>query len=154
MRFLSGTCGVWHDAWGFDTIVGYGRGGALDDKLILVDTSGLDAFVLGRMEADLKANLEENLDAVKVPEYTVLAHGFGTTTIRQIERESVEGVSPDSADTVKLTDSQWNDTLVGDPQKATMSGVGYSNTVIGFLSISATGSKTDDIRNIDEVFAW
>ncbi len=121
-RFLSGTGSVWHVARGFDTIVAYGRGGSLIDKLFLRDTVGVDAFDLGRLEA-----------SVTTPDYTVLVHGFGTIRADRVNAN-------ESADKVTLSDSNWDDTLIGDPRQATISGPGFSNTVVGFPSVMAYSS--------------
>lgn len=128
-RFLSGTGGVWHVARGFDTIIGYGRGGNLIDKLILHDTPAADTFTIKPLEATLVT-----------PTYTVAAHGFGT---KQIYRVNPDG--PD--DSMAMADSQWDDTLVGNPEAVTLSGSrpGYSNTAVGFPSVRAysTGNGHD-----------
>lgn len=123
-RFLSGTGSVWHVARGFDTIVAYGRGGRIIDKLILHDTPDADAFTLRPLEASLVA-----------PTYTVTTHGFGTVEVYRLNQNQ-------SADQVALADSNGDDTLVGNPQKVTLSGShpAYSITVFNFPSVLAYSS--------------
>ncbi len=127
VRFLSGSGSVWHTAYGFETIAGYGLGGALIDELVLNDTPGTDTFDVRRLQADLDS-----------PDYgvTVATHGFGTVEVR---RAYANG----SADEVSLGDSQYadhDDTVVGDPRQVTMSGPGYVNKVLDFPSVRAYSS--------------
>ncbi len=127
-RFLSGSGSIWHIATGFDTIVGYGRGGGIIDQLVLNDTPAADTFELGRQEADL----------LEVADYgvSVTTYGFGTVELR---RTNANG----SADRVNLGDSQrpdHDDTLVGDPHQVTMTGPGYSNLVVDFPLVMAYSS--------------
>ncbi len=127
VRFLSGSGSVWHTACGLDTIVGYGRGGALVDQLFLNDTPGADTFDVSRLHASLDA-----------PDYglTVATHGFGTVEVR---RTNANG----SADEISLSDSQrpdHDDTVVDDPEQVTMSGPGYVNKVLNFPIVKAYSS--------------
>ncbi len=127
-RFLSGSGSIWHIAFGFDTIVGYGRGGGIIDQLVLNDTPGTDTFELGRQEADL----------LTVEEYgvSITTYGFGNVELRRTYDNA-------GTDRVNLGDSHrpdHNDTLVGDPQQVTMTGPGYSNLVVGFPLVMAYSS--------------
>ncbi len=132
VRFLSGTGSIWHIAFGFDEIVGYGRGGGLIDQLFINDTPGADTFQLERLHASLNA-----------PDYgvTVTTHGFGTVEARRAFQN-------ESADSVSLYDAprlDHDDTLVGNPEQATMTGPGYSNSVFDFpLVMAHSNGKGND----------
>ncbi len=123
-RFLSGSGSIWHIAFGFDTIVGYGRGGALIDQLFLNDTPGADTFELERLHASLDAT-----------DYgvTVTTHGFGTVEARR----AFENENADRVDLYDAPHLDHNDTLVGNPEQVTMTGPGYSNNVYNFPLVMA-----------------
>ncbi len=138
VRFLSGSGSVWHIAHGFDTIIGFGRGGALIDQLFLNDTPGADTFDVRRLQA--------NLDA---PDYavTVTAHGFGTVEVRRANAN-------EKADEIGLGDSpqpDHNDTLVGDPERVTLSGPGYVNKALNFPSVRAYSSAGYDTAHFSDL---
>ncbi len=138
VRFLSGSGSVWHFANGFDTIVGYGLGGALIDQLFLNDTPGADTFDVRRLQATLDA-----------PDYavTVTTRGFGTVEVRRVHAN-------EEADEISLGDSprpDHNDTLVGDPDQVTMSGPGYVNKALDFPSVKAYSSAGYDTAHFSDL---
>ncbi len=135
-RFLSGTGSVWHIARGFDTIVGYGRGGKQIDELILRDTPGDDAF-----------KLEPLLATLTTPDYTVTAHGFGT--VRAV-RQNLNAAD----DQMALSGSKSDDTLIGNPEEVTLGSdqLGYSNTAVGFPAVRAYSSgEGHDVARFSDV---
>ncbi len=151
-RFLSGTGSVWHTAYGFETVVAYGRGGGLRDQLFVDDSPVADTFDLGRLEAKL---------TTETGYFSLTAQGFGSV---EVHRKNEDG----GEDKVNLTDSrqpEHNDTLVGNPEQVTMSGPGYSNSVHGFPLVRASSSGEghdtayfsdftgpDDVREENDTF--
>ncbi len=139
VRFLSGSGSVWHYAYGYETIAGYGLGGALADQLFLNDTPGTDTFDVRRLQASLEA-----------PDYavSVATHGFGTVEVRR-------AYANEAADEISLGDSVYaadDDTVVGDPTQVTMSGPGYINKALNFPSVNVHSSgRGNDTAHLSDL---
>ncbi|NUQ65164.1 MAG: hypothetical protein HUU20_22085, partial [Pirellulales bacterium] len=117
--------GAWRHAEGFDTISAYGRGGRdKPDTLLVQDSPGADTLQLKPMETTLNT-----------PDYKVTAYGFASVEATRVNINAAD-------DRVTFEGSPGNDTFVGNPAWARISGSSpaYTNKAAGFPSVMGYGT--------------